>query len=91
MNPGLSFISSSGSVELGDLLFEFSNLSLQVLNIVAPPDATQAAPFTKESRAAGNHDNQEDKTDYREDPPPTPHVRSPRPTHLSLLLSSTYA
>ena len=91
MNPGLSFISSSGSVELGDLHFELPNLSFQVLNIVVSPRATQAASFTKESRAGENHDHHEDKTDYLEDPPPTPHIRSPRPAHLNHLLSSTSA
>jgi hypothetical protein len=45
----------------------------------------------KDPRAGENHDHHEHETDYWEDPPPTPHVRSPRPTHLSLLLSSTYA
>ena len=49
MNPGLPFISSSTSLELGDLLFELPNLSFQVLNIVVSPHATQAASFTKES------------------------------------------
>jgi hypothetical protein len=51
MNPVLAFISSSGSFELGDLLFEFPNLSLQIFHIIVSPYTTKAASMTKNSRA----------------------------------------
>jgi hypothetical protein len=48
MNPAFAFVSSSRSLELGDLLF---NLSFQIFRGIISPHATKAASSTKEPGA----------------------------------------
>ena len=72
MSPALAFISSSGSLDLGDLVLQLSNLSFQILRLIVSPHATKAASPAKESRAGKNHDHHEDETDHRKDPPSNP-------------------